>query len=164
MEAAGGDLRGLTDRDQITHDMQSARSRVLAAIAGLTDEQASSPAEDGWSVKDHLNHLTMCDEIRFFEIGRVARGGAPAFQHFDGSPMHAFNETIAVLRRDLSLEQALSDLAFARSLVLEAIAGAPEHALDPRAYGEYGYAVNGSIEHDHGHAEAIEARRKGEGA
>ena len=129
-------MRGLTDRDQITHDMQAARSRVLAAVKGLTEEEASRQAEDGWSVKDHLNHLSMCDEIRFFEIGRVSRGGAPAFQRFDGPPMHTFNETIAALRRDLSLEQALSDLAFARSLVLEAIAGAPAIALDPRANGE----------------------------
>jgi hypothetical protein len=142
--------------------MASARARVMQAIAGLTEEQMSRPGPDGWSVKDELNHLAICDELRFFEIGRVARGGGPAFTGMTDEQVDFFNGMVASLRRSLPLEQVLADLEFARSLVIEAISSAPEFALEPARYGD-GYQVNGSVWHDVEHAEAIEAWRKREG-
>ena len=63
------------ERGQLLQEMEAARSRVMEAVRGLDDEQVSRPEIDGWSVKDQLIHLTICDEIRFHEIGRVSRGG-----------------------------------------------------------------------------------------
>jgi hypothetical protein len=145
-------------RDQLILDLDTARARVMEAITGLTEEQMSRQEMDGWSVKDHLNHLTACDEIRFFEIGRISRGGQPTFRGLDGAPSDTFNETIVSHRRGLPTEQVLADLASTRSLVVEAIAGAPEHALSRDAYGDY--PVDGSIGHDIAHAEIIESWRK----
>jgi uncharacterized damage-inducible protein DinB len=147
-------------RDQLISDLAAARAQVKDAVAGLNEAQMSRPDIDGWSVKDQLSHLTVCDEIRFHEIVRVSRGGRPAWANFDGKPMHDFNEMTASLRRDLPIEQVMADLDMAREKVLDAIAEAPERALASEAYGEEGYAVDGSIEHDASHAVAITAWRK----
>ena len=146
------------DRRTLVQEMGTARERVMDAVAGLSEEQASRPGAAGWSIKDHLNHLTACDEIRFFEIDRISRGGSPAFTHMSGQQSDTLNELIVLLRRSLSLDQALSDLAAARSRVLEAVAAAPERARDAKLYGEY--QIDGSIPHDPEHAEAIRALRQ----
>ena len=148
-------------RDQLLLQMKTARSRVLDAVAGLSEEQMSGPAVDGWSVKDHLNHLTACDEFRFYEIGRVSRGGQAAFRDMDNEQTDALNGLIVTLRRGLPASQVIADLEFARALVLDAIAGAPEHALSGEAYGDF--PVDGSIAHDIEHAAAIAAWREREG-
>ena len=67
--------RGLTTSEQFVSEIDAAKAQVDAAIAGLTDEQASRREIDGWSVKDHLTHLTFWHEMRFFELSRIARGG-----------------------------------------------------------------------------------------
>jgi hypothetical protein len=72
-------MRALTPQQQLIAELDHAADQVAAAISGLTDEQASRPAEDGWSVRDHLTHLTFWHEMRFFEVSRIARGGRAAF-------------------------------------------------------------------------------------
>ncbi len=116
-------------------------------MARLDEAQMLLPDIDGWSVKDQLIHLTVCDEIRFHEISRVATGGQPAYVEFYGKPLDDFNEIVISLRRNLPMRQVMTDLDMAREKVLVAIAEAPERALDCEAYGNY--AVDGSIEHDH---------------
>src|SRR3990172_4676829 len=138
-------MRALGARDQLLLEMETARSCVLDAVVGLTEEQMSRPGIDCWSVKDHLNHLAACDEFRFYEIGRISRGGSPAFRNMDREQTDALNELIVTLRRGLPSSQMMADLRFARSLVLEAIGGAPEHALSAEPYGDF--PVNGSIPH-----------------
>ncbi len=154
-------MRVGTERDQLLIQMGAARARLSAAIAELSEDQMSRPGVDGWSVKDHLNHLTACDEIRFYEISRVSRGGLPAFPSLDREQDDALNALMVTQRRGLPIVQVKADLEFARSLVLDAIAGAPEHALSAAVYGEF--AINGSIPHDIEHAEAISAWRQREG-
>ena len=153
-------MRVGSSRDQLVLEMKAARDRVLAAIDGLSEAQASRAELDGWSVKDHLAHLTACDESRFYEIGRVSRGARPAFAS-DDEQMDTLNEAMVTVRRHLTLEELIADLEFARSLVLEAISQAPEQALSPEAYGDF--PVDGSISHDLDHAAAITAWREREG-
>jgi len=154
-------LRGVGPHTQLAHEFQHAGSQVLAAIQGLSEERMSTPAIDGWSVKDHLNHMTVWHEFRFHEIGRVARGGRPAFPPFTDEQLETVNSITVALRRHLPLAQALADLEFARSLVVEAIAGCPEDALREDAYGEAG--LRGGIAHDLDHAMTITAWREREG-
>ena len=154
-------MRVGSSRDQLLLELKTARSRVLDAVDGLTEEQMSRPGIDGWSAKDHLVHLTACDEFRFYEIGRVSRGARTAFASVDDEQTDALNAIIVALRRNMTLEELIADLEFARSLVLEAIQRAAEHALAPEAYGDF--AVNGSIAHDLEHAAAISAWREREG-
>ena len=153
-------MRVGSSRDQLLLEMNAARARVMAAIDRLSDGQASRSELDGWSVKDHLAHLTACDEFRFYEIGRVSRGARPAFAS-DDEQMDTLNEAMVTVRRHLTVDEVMADLEFARSLVLEAIGQAPELALSPEAYGDF--PVDGSIAHDLEHAAAITAWREREG-
>jgi hypothetical protein len=150
----------LLARDKLIEDMATARARVMDAISGLDEAQASRPEIDGWSVKDQLAHLTVCDEIRFHEINRISRGGRPGYVNLSGDHSDTFNEIVVSLRRTLPLDQVIEDLGAARTLVLQAIAAAPDAALDPSLYGDNGYPVNGSIDHDNEHATTISAWRK----
>jgi DinB superfamily len=154
-------MRVGSSRDQLLLEMRTARSRVLAAVEGLSEEQMSRPEIDGWSVKDHLSHLTACDEFRFYEIGRISRGARPAFARMDQEQTDTLNALMVTLRRHLAVDEVMADLDFARSLVLEAIQHAPEQALSPETYGDF--PVDGSIEHDLEHAAAVTAWREREG-
>ncbi len=106
-------MRGTGLHMQIAAEMQEAGSEVLRAISGLSDEQMSMPAIDGWSVKDHLNHMTVWHEFRFHEISRIARGGRPAFPPFTDEQLEAVNSVTVALRRSLPVSQVLADLEFA---------------------------------------------------
>ncbi|MFI5016260.1 MAG: DinB family protein [Hyphomicrobiales bacterium] len=149
----------MASREKVAQDLRHAAARVDAAIGGLSEEQASSPAIDGWSVKDHLTHLTVWHEMRFFEISRVGRGGRSLTPTF--GDVNAFNETLGSMRRGLSLEQALADLAFAREMVQRAVAECPEDRLDSKHYLEASPA--GGVDHETEHADHIAGWRKTEG-
>ena len=133
---------------------------VRRAVEGLSEEQMSRPAIEGWSVKDHLIHLTVWHEMRFHEVSRIARGGQAAFLPFDDEQVEAFNAMTVAFRRHLPASQVIADLEFARSLVAEAVAGCPDEALDEERYGEV--SMTGA-QHDVGHAETIRAWREREG-
>ena len=146
----------MTSREKVAQDLRNAAAKVDAAVAGLSKEQASGTAIGGWSVKDHITHLTIWHEMRFFEISRVGRGGRSLTPTFDD--VNAFNETLGSMRCGLSLEQSLADLAFAREMVQRAVAECPEDRLDSSLYLEASPA--GGVAHETEHADHIEAWRK----
>ena len=146
-------------RDKVAGDLLKAAALVDAAVAGLSEEQASRPDIDGWSVKDHLTHLAVWHEMRFFEISRVGHGGSGITPNFED--VNAFNEVLARTRRELSLEQVLADLAFAREMVQSAVARCPEDRLDSKHYLEASPA--GGVAHETEHAETISTWRRLEG-
>jgi hypothetical protein len=148
----------MTPQEQLVAELDDAARRLDAAIAGLDDEQASRPAPDGWSVKDHLTHLTFWHELRFFELSRIARGGRWGFPQVNTDEI---NEQIAEGRRGIPLDQAMADLHFARDMVKQAILSAPADRLDPSLFAEIGPA---GAAHDDEHAGLIEASRTREGA
>lgn len=146
-------------RDKVAGDLLQAAALVDAAITGLTEEQASRPTIDGWSVKDHLTHLTVWHEMRFFEISRVGHGGRSLTPNF--GDVNAFNEILARTRRDLPLGQIIADLVFAREMVQRAVVACPEDRLDSRHFLEASPA--GGVAHETEHAEVITAWRAKEG-
>lgn len=146
-------------REKVAEKLRNAAALVDAAVAGLTEEQASNPGIDGWSVKDHLTHLAVWHEMRFFEIGRVGRGGRSITPNF--ADVDAFNETFARTRRDLPLAQVIADLAFSREMVQRAVAECPEERLDSKHYLEA--SPDGGVAHETEHAEVIAAWRAKEG-
>ena len=150
-----------TDRDQLLLELDTARARVMDAISGLSEDQMSRPDIDGWSVKDHLNHLTACDEFRFLEILRVSRGGQAGFTGFWGEQSDFLNDLVVTQRRKLPLAQVVSDLQVTREFVIQAITAAPNEALRSERY--VMYPVNGSIPHEIGHAKTITSWREKEG-
>ncbi len=133
------------------------RGELLAAIDGLKPEILEEPVLDGWSIKDHLAHVGHMDEMRLIEIQRVSNGLPPAWPPAGEEQIDALNALGVEARRHLSADQVLKDIEFVRSQILAAIQTAPEDALDPSRYGEYGL---GGAEHERSHAKAIQDWRK----
>ena len=153
-------MRVGTTRDELLLELNTARARLMSAIAGLREEQMSRRDIDGWSVMDHLTHLTLWHEMRFFEISRIARGGRAGFPVTDEAGVEHINQQFVANRRSLPLAQVLADLDFAREMVRQAVATCPEDRLDERLYEELG--PNGAG-HETAHAEMITAWRQREG-
>lgn len=154
-------MRALTTNQQLLTELVRSRGILLDAVDNLSDEQMVIPIDGGWSVKDHLIHITVWDEMRFFEISRIARGGAASFPVTpDEADILWLNEPTVAMRRRLSLKQVIIDLAYARDLVLEAVTICPEDRLDGNLYEEIG--IEGGAAHDREHADIILAWRKKE--
>ncbi len=154
-------MRGTGPQVQLAAELREAGAEVQRAIAGLSEGEMSAPAIDGWSVKDHLIHMTVWHEMRFHEISRIARGGRAAFPALTDEQVESLNQLTVSLRRALALSQVLDDLEFARSLVIEAITASPEAALREGNFGEVG--LRGGIQHDLEHARTIREWRQREG-
>ena len=153
-------MRALTTHQQLISELDHAASAVATAIKGLTDEQASKPAADGWSVKDQLTHLTFWHEMRFFEISRIVRGGRYGFPTTSEQGVGHINNQMVENRRTLPLDQIVADLDFAREMVKQAVTSSPEDRLDQSLYEEIG--ISGGAAHEIEHAGLIAAWRKGQ--
>lgn len=152
-------MRALTTNQQLLSELITSRGVLLDAVDNLSDRQMLLPIDGGWSVRDHLIHITVWDEMRFFEISRIARGGQASFP--DIEDVDWLNEPTVDMRRTLPLKQIIWDLAYARDLVLQAVAIAPEDRLDNSLF--EGIGLEGAASHDRDHAEIILAWRKKEG-
>ena len=62
------------DRDALLQHYRQMRDDLLAAIDGLSDGLLTEPSLDGWSVKDHLAHLALWDDLRAAEVLRISAG------------------------------------------------------------------------------------------
>jgi uncharacterized damage-inducible protein DinB len=134
------------DRDELVGHYTKSRSALLAAIAGLTDEQMSDPSIDGWAVKDHLAHIALWDDIRAAEVERISAGFDSAWKMTEEQD-DAHNATGYELRRGMSVAQARWELETSRRKLLDAIDAAPPEALDPSRYGSAG--LRGDHEQQH---------------
>jgi len=125
------------DREALLGHYRRMREELLAAIEGLSDEALTEPSLDGWSVKDHLAHIALWDDIRAEEVARISAGHDSAWRM---TPEHeaAFGVMAHELRLGLSVEQARWELERTGRRVLEAIAAATARGLDGSRYGEAG--------------------------
>lgn len=134
------------DRDRLLASYRKTREELLAAIEGLSDEALSEPSVDGWSVKDHLLHLALWDEIRAEEVARISAGHASAWR-MSHDQDEAFNTMGYELRKDMAVAQAKWELATSRQRLLDAIAAITETGLDPSRYGEAGLVSGHEAQH-----------------
>lgn len=122
------------DRQDLLLHYRKSREQLLAAIAGLTDEQMSEPSIDGWSVKDHLYHLALWDDLRAGEVERISAGHDSALkmseEQDDGQNAAGYE-----MRRTMSAAQARWELETSRRRLLAAISSATERGLEPSHYG-----------------------------
>ena len=125
------------DRDALLQHYRQMREELLAAIDGLSDELLTEPSLDGWSVKDHLAHLALWDDLRASEVVRISAGHDSAWRMTDEQG-EAHNALAYALRRDLSLEQVRWELATSHQRLLDALASATPRGLDSSLYGEAG--------------------------
>jgi uncharacterized damage-inducible protein DinB len=122
------------------------REALLAAIDGLNDEQLSDPSLDGWSVKDHLQHLALWDDIRASEVVRISAGHESTWRMNDAQD-DAYSELGHALRRVLSPAQARWELNASHEKLLEAISAATPRGLDGSLYAEAALRSTHEAEH-----------------
>jgi len=125
------------DRDALLRHYRQMREELLAVIHGLDDSSLTEPSLDGWSVKDHLAHLALWDDIRAEEVLRISAGHESAWRM---TPEHeaAYGPLAYALRLNLSLDQVRWELATSHRRLLDAIAAATPRGLDGSLYGEAG--------------------------
>ena len=125
------------ERDALLQHYRQMREELLAAIDGLSDELLTEPSLDGWSVKDHLAHLALWDDIRASEVVRIS-GGYDSAWRMTNDQDAAYNAIGHSLRLALSLDQVRWELATSRQRLLDAISSATPRGLDGSLYGEAG--------------------------
>jgi len=125
------------DRDQLVRHYVQMREELLASIVGLSDELMTEPSIDGWSVKDHLAHIALWDDIRAGEVARISTGHESAWR-MTGAQDEALNALAYQLRLGMSLDQARWELAVSRQRLLDALASATPRGFDASLYGEAG--------------------------
>ena len=134
------------DRDALLQHYRDMREEFLAAIDGLSDELMTEPSLDGWSVKDHLTHLALWDDIRASEVVRISAGHDSAWR-MTGAQDEAYNALAHDLRLALSPDQARWELATSRQRLLDAISSSTARGLDASLYGEAGLRSSHEAQH-----------------
>ncbi|MCK9485677.1 MAG: DinB family protein [Dehalococcoidia bacterium] len=134
------------DRDALLRHYRDMRADLLAAIAGIEDARLVEPPLDGWSVKDHLAHIALWDEVRAAEVLRISAGWASAWR-MDEAQHDPLGQVTHALRRDLSLEQVRWELDQSHQGLLDAIAAASDVGLDGSRYGEAGLLSDHEAQH-----------------
>ena len=137
----------LESKDELKAHYASTRILLMEAIEGLNEEQMRDASMDGWSVCDHLVHITVWDELRRTEIERIGDGGLPSWRLEDGNRVEDYNQLTVALRRHLPVAQVLHDLEASRRRLLDTISSAPDLALDASRYGGSGLRSSHEAEH-----------------
>ena len=110
------------------------RAKLLAAIAGLSDAQLAEKTLDGWSVKDHLAHIALYDELRVAEVRRISAGWETAWQ-MPGKD-HIYSQLGYELRANWSPAQVLWEIADTHEQLVAAIEQGTDLVLDPARFSE----------------------------
>ena len=134
------------DRDALLQHYREMREELLSALHGLSDELMTEPSLDGWSVKDHLAHLALWDDIRASEVVRISAGHDSAWRMTEDEDA-AYNALGHSVRRALSLDQVRWELERSRQGLLDAISSATPRGLDGSLYGEAGLRSSHDAEH-----------------
>ena len=134
------------DKDGLLQHYRQMREDLLSAIDGLSDELMTEPSLDGWSVKDHLAHLALWDDVRASEVVRISAGHDSVWR-MTGDQDEAYNGMGHDLRLALSLDQVRWELATSRQRLLDAISSATGRGLDGSLYGEAGLHSLHEAEH-----------------
>ncbi len=134
------------DRAKLVGHYRGMRADLLAAIEGLSDDQMTETSLDGWSVKDHLAHLALWDDIRSQEVTRISAGHESAWRMTDEQD-EAFNALAYEARRTLPLAQVRWELAVSQDRLLGALAAATPRALEPSLYGAAGLTSSHQAQH-----------------
>ena len=123
----------IEDREALIRHYRESRAALQAAIDGLDDAAMSEPSLDGWSVKDHLAHLALWDDIRAGEVQRISAGHDSAWRMTEAQ-VETYNELGQALARPLSVAQVRWELAATRQRLLDALGAATARGLDGSRY------------------------------
>jgi hypothetical protein len=124
--------------------MDCARERLIAAVAGLSQAQASfKPSSDAWSVAGIVEHLATVEDLVIMKLEKMT--SEPDHGNFKDSDVVLFDKVVDRTERfqapqrvhptGKSLGSALERLAATREKIVELIRSAPEghfrqHSMD----------------------------------
>jgi hypothetical protein len=134
------------DRDALLRHYREMRQELLSAIDGLSDEVMTEPSLDGWSVKDHIAHLALWDDLRASEVVRISAGHDSVYR-MTGEQDDAYNALGYAMRQRLSVDQVKWELQTSRMRLLDAISSASPTGLDGSRYGEAGLRSTHEAQH-----------------
>ena len=134
------------DKEALSSHYRKMREELLTAIEGLSDARMTERSLDGWSVKDHLAHMALWDDIRTSDVIRISAGHNSAWK-MTGEQDAAYGVLGHDLRRNLSLEQIRWELDTSRQRLLDAISAATPRGLDGSFYGEAGLRSGHEAQH-----------------
>lgn len=134
------------DRDALRAHFRTMRADFLDAIAGLTDDQMTERSHNGWSVKDHMAHITFWDEVRASEVQRISAGLESAWR-LTSEEDQTLNDMVTRARWDHSLAQVRREFKDSKARFLEALANATPEGLDASRYGEAGLVSHHEAKH-----------------
>lgn len=134
------------DREELLQHYRQMREELHSAIRGVADELMTEPSLDGWSVKDHLAHIALWDDLRAGEVTRISAGHESAWR-MTGDQDAALNGVAHSLRQALSLAQVRWELETSRQRLIDAISAAPARGLDGSLYGEAGLRSSHEASH-----------------
>ena len=134
------------ERGALLQHYRQTREELLSVIHGLSEELMTEPSLDGWSVKDHLAHIALWDDLRAGEVVRISAGHDSAWR-MTPEQDEALNAVAHSVRASLSLEQVMWELATSRQGLLDAISSANPRALDASLYGEAGLFSQHEAQH-----------------
>jgi len=107
------------------------RVAVLAAIAGLSEEDAAAAgAHSGWTIKDTLAHLASAELGHCAVIRRLL---AAESTHLPGFDLDAYNDAEVAARRGLSFAAIRAEYEANRSATLDLLA-----RIDPDGWDKAG--------------------------
>lgn len=136
----------IENKDALLTHYHLVREDILAAISGLSAAQMVDPSLDGWSVKDHLAHLSLWDDIRASEVERISAGHDSAWRMSEEQDT-ALNDLAYRLRLSLPLSQILWEFSTSHQRLIAAITAASERGLDSSLYGEASLHSTHEAEH-----------------
>src|SRR5690606_26221442 len=121
------------DRDGLLAHFRAMREDFLAAIEGLTEERLTERSHNGWSVKDHMAHITFWDEVRASEVTRLSAGLESAWR-LTPEQDEVLNEMVTQARWNHSLDQVRREFTESKARFLEALAHVTPEGLDASRY------------------------------
>jgi hypothetical protein len=156
---------GASAKQLLLFDLVRARARLQAALQGLVAGAAElRPAPGGLSLREMVLHLHAWDLEVEHALEPALRGRRPPWMDLEGAALDRANEELLAPLRALGWDEALRRFQVGRDRLLEAIESLPEEPAElwTRAHA-LGELLAFVPEHDHHHAEAIQAAREAAG-
>jgi hypothetical protein len=159
-----------TTKAEFLHQLAAERSHLIAAIAGLSEEEMCRPGTlENQSVKDVLAHITFWDEQAIANLGLMLAGKSDEIvRPADEEETSAWNDRERQRRHDQSLADVIGQLEEKRHTFLALLETATDELLNaqitvrPKMITEPAYwlLAEDTSEHDKVHvADILEWRR-----
>lgn len=156
-------------RDEAIQQMRAARKELTETINGMSeDDFLRAKAIDKWTLKDLLAHIASWDEeiVRVLQTFTMPGDSQYTYVISDRNDYGVWNDDQVAARRELNVNQTMSEFEIARRDLLQVVEGLTDPVLNrsrmtPWGKPETGFELlTGQIDHDREHAVQIRSYRK----